>query len=204
MISKNIFSRFFSFLAMATLLVACSQNDDNAITNTDTQANRAASLNLPHGKLIIQNTTHHTFINDLYALNILGATNPTWLKQRIIINPTTNIELDRKYSKTTEQNIDYNGNAEWIRIKMDGSTSIVSEQIADDNYRTIFIYGNPTEFSAYVEWNSFDGTSDDGTVKFKFKVDAQTGEIFVNEPYGTFETTAFVNDSGDIVIRLVE
>ncbi len=203
MTSKNIFSRFFSFLAMATLLVACSQSDDNAMTTNNTNANRAASLNLPNGKLIINNNTHHTFVNYLWALNILRPNNDGlvyWLKQEIIINPYTNIELDRKYSKTTEQLIDYNGNAEWIRIKMNGSSSIISEQIADDNYRGS--RDNGTSF--YVEWNSFDGTSDDGTVKFKFKVDAQTGEIFVNEPYGTFETTAFVNDSGDIVIRLEE
>ena len=205
MISKNIFSRFFSFLAMATLLVACSQNDDNATTTTKTnaKANRAASLNLPHGKLIINNLTHHTFINDLYALNILGAANPTWLHQRIIINPNINIELDRKYSKTTTENIDYNGNGRWIKT-VNGVTTTITEQTADTNNRTTLIYGVPGDVLEYVEWNSFDGTSEDGTVKFKFKVDAQTGEISVNEPYGTFETTAFVNDSGDIVITLVE
>ena len=205
MISKNIFSRFFSFLAMATLLVACSQNDDNAMTTTktNTQANRSSQLNLPHRKLIINNTTHHTFINYLYALNILGAANPAWLKQRIIINPYTNIQIDDKYSNTTTLGIDYNDNGMWIK-SVNGVTSIISAQTADIVNRTIFIYGSPTEYDPYVEWNSFDGTSDDGTVKFGFKVDAQTGEIFVNEPYGTFETTAFVNDSGDIVITLVE
>ena len=205
MISKNIFSRFFSFLAMATLLVACSQNDDNATTTTKTnaQANRAASLNLPHGKLIINNLTHHTFVNYLWALNILGASNPTWLSQEIIINPYTNIQIDDKYSNTTTLGIDYNDNGRWIKT-VNGVTTTITEQTADTNHRTTLIYGVPGNVPEYVEWNSFAGTSDDGTVKFSFKVDAQTGEIFVNEPYGTFETTAFVNDSGDIVITLVE
>ena len=205
MISKNIFSRFFSFLAMATLLVACSQNDDNAMTTTktNTQANRSSQLNLPHRKLIINNTTHHTFINYLYALNILGAANPAWLKQRIIINPYTNIQIDDKYSNTTTLGIDYNDNGMWIK-SVNGVTSIISAQTSDTNNRTTLIYGVPGNVPEYVEWNSFDGTSDDGTVKFKFKVDSITGEIFVNEPYGTFETTAFVNDSGDIVITLEE
>ena len=123
----------------------------------------------------------------MYALNILRADgNFYWLKQRIIINPNTIIQIDYKYSNTTTLGIDYNNNAEWIKTDMYGNSSTVDADIANSNNRA----GVNPDF--YVEWNSFVGTSDDGTVKFKFKVDAQTGEIFVNEPYGTFETTAFV------------
>ena len=207
MISKNIFSRFFSFLAMATLLVACSQNDYIATTTTkDAQANRSANAaNLPHGKLIIRNLTQYTFIDYLYALNILGATNPTWLSQKIIINPYTNIQIDDKYSNTTTLGIDYDNNGRWIK-SVNGVTSIIDADVANGIHRTTEIYGNPfAGYDPYVEWNSFHAASTDGgTVKFWFKVDAQTGEIFVNEPYGTFETTAYVNDSGDIIIILQE
>jgi hypothetical protein len=206
MISKNIFSRFFSFLAMATILVACSQNDDNATTATpkDTHANRASALNLPHGKLIIQNNTQYTFIDYLYALNILGA-NPAWLSQKIIINPYTNIQIDNKYSNTTTLGIDYDNNGRWIRTPLNGVSSIIDADAAN-TYRTTEIYGNALAgYDPYVEWFTFHAASTDGgTVKFNFKVDALTGEIFVNEPYGTFTTTAFVNDSGDIVITLEE
>ena len=201
MISKNIFSRFFSFLTMATLLVACSQNDDNAMTktNSDNQANRLAPLNLPHGKLIIRNNTHHTFINDLSALNILRNDNLFyWLSQKIIINPYTNIELV-KYSSTTTQGIDYNGNAEWIKVNMNAVSSIIDEDDADVNFM-----GTLNNIDYFVEWNSFEALSEDGTVKFKFKVDAQTGEITVNDPFGTFTTTAFVDGNGDIIIKLGE
>jgi hypothetical protein len=206
--SKNIFSRLFSLLVMATLLAACSQNDDNATTtnNTDTNANRAAPLNLPRKGLIIRNNTTHTFVNDLWALNRLGATNPTWLSQKIIINPNTNIVLNQKYSNTTTQGIDFDGNGLWIKSEVNGGTSIISAQDADSFHRTTLLY-DTTELglgNEYVEWFTFNGTSEDGLVKFSFKVNNQNGEIVVNDTQGTFETTAYVDDSGDIIIILQE
>lgn len=206
MTSKNIFSRLFSFLAMAALLVSCSQNDGNAMTTTktDAQANRSSQVNFPHGKLIIHNNTHHTFVDDLYVLNILRILNDGrtfWLSQKIVINPYTTIEL-AKYSNTTTLGIDYDNNARW-NISENGVSSAVSEQDADILHRSTRLY-NDDVVGEYVEWNSFNGTSDDGTVKFKFKVDALAGEIFVNEPYGTFTTTALIDDLGDIIIRLEE
>ena len=128
MISKNIFSRFFSFLAMATLLVACSQNDDIATTTTkDAQANRSANAaNLPHGKLIINNNTQYTFIDYLGVVHLLTQ---TWVEQKIIINPYTNIEL-AKFSSTTTQNIDYVGTGRWIQTPLSGVSTNISEQYA--------------------------------------------------------------------------
>ena len=188
---------------MATLLVACSQNDDNAITTTNagSQANRSANAtNLPHGKLIIHNNTQYTFIN---YLGVVNTAQQTWLEQKIIINPYTDIELN-KYSHTTTQIIDYDGYGRWIKTPSNGVSSIISEQIAEAGFMSQFFDPITTSFIDYVEWFSFESGSTDGSVKFKFKVDYQTGEIFVNEPYGTFTTTAFVNDSGDIVFTLEE
>ena len=197
MISKNIFSRFFSFLAMATLLVACSQNDDIATTTTkDAQANRSANAaNLPHGKLIINNNTQYTFIDYLGVVHLLTQ---TWVEQKIIINPYTNIEL-AKFSSTTTQNIDYVGTGRWIQTPLSGVSTNISEQYADTSYLVV------DGVTSYAEWFSFDAKSTNGgAVKFWFKVDYLTGEIFVPDPQGTFTTTAFVNDSGDIVITLEE
>ncbi len=120
------------------------------------------------------------------------------MEQKIIINPYTNIEL-AKFSSTTTQNIDYVGTGRWIQTPLSGVSTNISEQYADTSYLVV------DGVTSYAEWFSFDAKSTNGgAVKFWFKVDYLTGEIFVPDPQGTFTTTAFVNDSGDIVITLEE
>jgi hypothetical protein len=155
MITKNTFFRIFGTLSLFTFIVSCtSNNDDMVATNKKANTNRESAFvsDLPHGKLIFENTSPFNF-NGSFNCYGVGATGDL----------DTNIDLGQELyipnSQTTTL-VDYDtafslGYAEkqW-GMGNNGVSSIISNADANILHRQTDVSG----LYKYVNWKRFKGS----------------------------------------------
>ncbi|MBC7641900.1 MAG: hypothetical protein H7174_06105 [Flavobacterium sp.] len=226
---KNIDTMFKSLaVLLSVFFVSCSTNESRDVVaeKQNTKFNRAAAppLNLPHGKLIINNQTPFYFSDDVNSIEnnnvylmVKGATGGVYdpsilLSQPITIGPNQMLEIKNFETPFLNgySNISHGG--KWI-VGSSSFYGLTDGLVANDQYRSI-----DSNRNQYCNWYGMK-TGGDGTglvagyhVGFYFICDPLTGAVNCNNPQpkydinnnliGTFTVTGLVDANGDTIIDM--
>jgi hypothetical protein len=213
MITKNPFFRIFGTLALFAFIVSCTTNNDDMLEvnkvankNTITNSPPIPILDLPHGKLIFENTSTFYFSGSINCYGV-GATGEL----------DTNIDLGQELNIPNDQTttlVDYDtafslGLAEkqWGMGNY-GVSSIISNTDANILYRQTDVSG----LYKYVNWKRFKGSgfipgATSTTAGFYYDYNPVTAEFNVIEDQlipslGILHCTVEVLPNGDTKVRL--